>query len=160
MATASLEMGIDIGYIDLVCQIGSTRSIATFLQRVGRAGHSLGKIPKGRLFPLIRDELLESLALVPRRGPRALDAIEIPDAPLDILAQQIVAAVACEEWDEDDLFDLCAGPGRFASCAGGLRRHPAPAQRRRRAGIKRGAYLHRDRINGRLRARRGAGWRP
>src|SRR5436190_8926022 len=104
VATASLEMGIDIGYIDLVCQIGSPRAIATFLQRIGRSGHAVGALPKGRLFPLTRDELLECLALVRsvRRG--ILDRIEIPEAPLDILAQQIVAAVAADEWDEDALF--------------------------------------------------------
>lgn len=157
VATASLEMGIDIGYIDLVCQIGSTGNIATLLQRVGRAGHSLGKIPKGRLFPLSRDELMESLALVRavRRG--TLDAIPIPDAPLDILAQQIVAAVACEEWDESELFELCrqAWPYRnlarsdFDEIVHMLSEGIAPNS-------KRGAYLHRDRIHGRLRARRSA----
>ena len=157
VATASLEMGIDVGYIDLVCQVGSPRAIATFLQRVGRSGHSLGLTPKGRLFPLTRDELLECMALVRaiRRGE--LDRIEIPDAPLDILAQQIVAAVACDEWDEDALFELCrrAWPYRNLSrkrfdevvemLASGLT-----------AGTKRGLYLHRDRINGHVRARRGA----
>jgi ATP-dependent Lhr-like helicase len=157
VATASLEMGIDIGYIDLVCQIGSTGNIATFLQRVGRAGHALHKIPKGRLFPLSRDELIESLALV--RGVRkgGLDAIQIPDAPLDILAQQIVAAVACEEWDENELYALCrrAWPYRnlsrqdFDTIVHMLSEGVAPT-------AKRGAYLHRDLINGRLRARRGA----
>src|ERR1044071_8733446 len=107
VATASLELGIDIGYIDLVCQIGSPRSIATFLQRVGRAGHALGRIPKGRLFALTRDELLESLALVRavRRG--RLDRVEMPVAPLDILAQQIVASVASDDWNEDELFAMC-----------------------------------------------------
>ncbi len=157
VATASLEMGIDVGYIDLVCQIGSTGSIANLLQRVGRAGHSLGKIPKGRLFPLTRDELLESLALVRAVGRGHLDAIPIPDAPLDILAQQIVAAVACEEYDEDDLYHLVrrAWPFRdlkrddFDAIVHLLSEGVAP-------GTKRGAYLHRDRINGRLRARRGA----
>ena len=95
MATASLELGIDIGYVDLVCQIGSPRSIATFLQRVGRSGHALGGTPKGRLFPLSRDELVECAALVDsvRRGE--LDRLVMPDAPLDVLAQQIVAEVAC-----------------------------------------------------------------
>ena len=157
VATASLEMGIDIGYIDLVCQIGSTGNIATLLQRVGRAGHALHKIPKGRLFPLSRDELIESLALV--RGVRkgGLDAIQIPEAPLDILAQQIVAAVACEEWDENELYALVrrAWPYRnlsrqdFEAIIHMLSEGLAP-------GAKRGAYLHRDLINGRLRARRGA----
>jgi ATP-dependent helicase Lhr and Lhr-like helicase len=157
VATASLEMGIDIGYIDLVCQIGSTGSIANFLQRVGRAGHSLGKIPKGRLFPMTRDELVESMALLRavRRGH--LDAVEIPDAPLDILAQQIVAGVACEEWDEDELYDLVrrAWPYRdlaredFDAIVRMLSEGVAPTS-------KRGAYLHRDLIHGRLRARRSA----
>ncbi len=157
VATASLEMGIDIGYIDLVCQIGSTGSIANFLQRVGRAGHSLGKVPKGRLFPLTRDELLESLALV--RAVRAghLDAVVMPEAPLDILAQQIIAEVACGEMGEDELFALVrrAWPYRdlsradFDAMVHLVSEGVAP-------GSKRGAYLHRDAINNRLRARRGA----
>ena len=157
VATASLEMGIDIGYIDLVCQIGSPRSIATFLQRVGRSGHAVGALPKGRLFPLTRDELLESLALVRSVKSGKLDRIEIPIAPLDILAQQIVAAVACEEWDETQLFELCrrAWPYRdlarsdFDAIVKMLSDGVKP-------GTKAGAYLHRDQINGRLRARRPA----
>ena len=117
MATASLEMGIDIGYIDLVCQIGSPRSIATFLQRVGRSGHALGKTPKGRLFPLTRDELLECLAADPvgprGRARRDRDPAELP---LDILAQQIIAAVACDEWDEDERCSTAvAALGRFGT---------------------------------------------
>ena len=106
VATASLELGIDIGTVDLVCQIGSTRSIAVALQRVGRAGHWVGALPKGRLFATTRDELIECAALVRaiRRG--GLDRLEIPHAPLDILAQQIVAAAACEEFAEEDLFAL------------------------------------------------------
>jgi ATP-dependent helicase Lhr and Lhr-like helicase len=157
VATASLEMGIDIGYIDLVCQIGSPRSIATFLQRVGRAGHSLGKVPKGRLLPLSRDELMESLTLIRavRRG--RLDAVEIPQQPLDILAQQIVAAVGCEDWDETALFELFrkAWPYRalkredFDAIVEMLSEGIVP-------GTRRGAYLHRDVIHNRLRARRGA----
>ncbi len=157
VATASLEMGIDIGYIDLVCQIGSPRSIATFLQRVGRAGHSLGKVPKGRLFPLSRDELLESLALVRAVRAGQLDAIQIPEQPLDILAQQIVASVACEEWDESELFELCrrAWPYRNLSRADfeaiiELTSEGVSPK------LRRGAHLHRDRINGRVRARRSA----
>ncbi|HEX5105118.1 MAG TPA: DEAD/DEAH box helicase, partial [Pirellulaceae bacterium] len=157
VATASLEMGIDIGYIDLVCQIGSPRAIATFLQRVGRSGHAVGALPKGRLFPLTRDELLECLALIRavRRG--ILDRIEIPVAPLDILAQQIVAAVAADEWDETALFDLF----RRAAPYRDLQRKQFDAiVQMLSEGIKRGgkagAYLHRDQINGRLRARRGA----
>src|SRR3954468_9926413 len=157
VATASLELGIDIGYIDLVCQIGSPRSIATFLQRVGRAGHALGRIPKGRLFALTRDELLESLALIRavRRGH--LDRVVMPTAPLDILAQQIVATVAGDDWQEDDLFAMCrqAWPfvnlqrAEFDEVVGMLSDGISPSNRA-------GAYLHRDRINHRLRVRRGA----
>jgi ATP-dependent Lhr-like helicase len=106
VATASLELGIDVGYIDLVVQLGSPRSIATFLQRIGRAGHSLHAIPKGRLIALTRDELLECLALLRaiRRGN--LDAVKIPEKPLDVLVQQIVAETSFEEWNADDLFAL------------------------------------------------------
>src|SRR5262249_21394020 len=106
VATASLELGIDIGDVDLVCQLGSPRSIASFLQRVGRSGHAVGATPKGRLFPLSRDELVECTALVDsvRRGE--LDRLAIPDAPLDVLAQQIVAEVAARDWSEDELFAL------------------------------------------------------
>ncbi len=157
VATASLEMGIDIGYIDLVCQVGSPRSIAIFLQRIGRSGHALGKIPKGRLFPLTRDELLECMALVRSVRRRELDRIEVPELPLDILAQQIVAAVACEEWDESALYDRLRRawpyrnltPDDYEAVLKMVSEGVAP-------GSKRGAYLHRDRIGGRLRARRGA----
>ena len=157
VATASLEMGIDVGFIELVCQIGSPRSIATLLQRVGRSGHSLGVVPKGRLIPLTRDELLESLAIVRAVARGRLDRIEIPRAPLDILAQQIVAAAACDEWREDDLFAMVrrAWPYRqltradFDSVMIMLSEGVAP-----RTG--RGAYLHRDVLSGRVRARRGA----
>jgi ATP-dependent helicase Lhr and Lhr-like helicase len=157
VATASLELGIDIGYVDLVCQIGSPRSIATFLQRVGRAGHALGRIPKGRLFAMTRDELLEALALVYAVRQGRLDRIVMPVAPLDILAQQIVAAAACEDWDEDALFDLCreAWPyhglqrADFDSVVAMLSDGISPTNRS-------GAYLHRDRINGRVRGRRSA----
>ncbi|HEV3138265.1 MAG TPA: DEAD/DEAH box helicase, partial [Pirellulales bacterium] len=157
VATASLEMGIDIGYIDLVCQIGSPRAIATFLQRVGRAGHSLGKIPKGRLIPLTRDELVESLALIRAVHRGQLDRVEIPEQPLDILAQQIVASVACEEWDEDALLDLCRRAWPFRQLA----REDFDAIVRMLSegivpGSRRGTYLHRDAIHRRLRARRGA----
>src|SRR5262249_38672441 len=107
VATASLELGIDIGHIDLVCQLGTPRSIATFLQRVGRAGHSLGLVPRGRLFGLSREGLIDCRALVRAVREGRLDRGEMPRAPLDILAQQIVAAAACEEWDEDALFEVC-----------------------------------------------------
>ncbi len=107
VATASLELGIDIGSVDLVCQIGSPRSIAVALQRVGRAGHWIGAVPKGRLFATTRDELIECAALVRAIHSGELDKIEIPLAPLDILAQQLVAMCAAEDWKEDDLFALC-----------------------------------------------------
>jgi len=157
VATASLEMGIDIGYIDLVCQIGSTGSIANFLQRVGRAGHSLRKIPKGRLFPLTRDELLESFALVRAVRQGHLDAIVMPEQPLDILAQQIIAEVSTGEASEDDVYHLMrrAWPYRNLS----REDHDAIvhlASEGVARGSKQGAYLHRDAINSRLRARRGA----
>src|ERR1700751_260425 len=106
VATASLELGIDIGDVDLVCQIGSTRAINGFLQRVGRAGHSVGGTPKGRLFPLSRDELVECAALLDsvRRGE--LDRLAIPTKPLDVLAQQVVAETGAQDWDDTALFDL------------------------------------------------------
>jgi len=104
VATASLELGIDIGDVDLVVQLGPTWSIATLLQRVGRAGHGVGRTPKGRLFPLTQDELVASIALVDAVRRRDLDRTPIPDGPLDILAQQIVAACAAGEWKEDELF--------------------------------------------------------
>ncbi len=158
VATASLELGIDVGFIDLVIQIGSPRSIAVFLQRVGRSGHALGHVPKGRLFPLTRDELMECAALLRsvRRGD--LDRVVIPEAPLDILAQQIVAETACEEWPEDDLFRrfLAAWPyrhlprDRFDQVVTMLA--DGYATRVGRAG----AYLHHDRIGKRIKARRAA----
>ncbi|HLW78413.1 MAG TPA: DEAD/DEAH box helicase, partial [Terriglobia bacterium] len=158
VATASLELGIDIGTVDLVCQIESTRSISVALQRIGRAGHWRGAIPKGRLFAMTRDDLVECATLVRaiRRG--LLDPIEIPTAPLDILAQQIVAACASEDWREDDLFHLV----RRAHPYGELPRtdfdeilgmlSDGIAARRGRYG----AYLHRDRVNGRVKGRRGS----
>jgi ATP-dependent Lhr-like helicase len=158
IATASLELGIDIGHIDLVCQLGTPRSIATFLQRTGRAGHSLGAVPKGRLFALTREELVECAALMRAVGDGRLDRIQIPEASLDILSQQIVAAVACEDWDEDALFQMCrrAFPYRdlarsdYEAVLDMLGDGIAPAFGRW------GAYLHRDRVNRRLRARKGA----
>ena len=158
VATASLELGIDIGSVDLVCQLGSTRSIATLLQRVGRSGHAVGATPKGRLFPLSRDELVEAIALVRAIARGELDHLEVPDCPLDILAQQIVAAVAAEDWSEHELFDLVrrAWPFRdltretFDEVIGMLRDGFAGRTGRR------GSYLHHDRVNGKLRARRGA----
>ena len=158
VATASLELGIDIGEIDLVCQIGSPRSIGLLVQRVGRSGHTVGGVPKGKLFPLTRDEMLECAAL--SRGLRRgnLDTFAIPSWPLDVMAQQMVAACACEDWDEDGLFDLCrrAYPYRdlprdkFDQVVESLSQGFAPRQGRN------GAHLHRDGINHRLKGRRGA----
>ena len=158
VATASLELGIDIGNVDLVCQIGSPRSIGLLLQRVGRSGHSLGKTPKGRLFPLTRDELVECTSLVRAVRRNNLDTLSIPSWPLDVLAQQIVAACSSEEWEEDDLFQLIlrAYPYReltrekFDQVVEMLSRGVAPR------GGRTGAYLHRDGVNGKLRGRRGA----
>lgn len=128
VATASLELGIDIGEVELVCQLGSPRSIAALLQRVGRSGHSVGGTPKGRLFPLSRDDLVECAALLDciRRGE--LDALVIPRAPLDVLAQQIVAEVACREWDEDALYQLLSR-ALCRAAAGDLRRLGQDARR-------------------------------
>lgn len=158
VATASLELGIDIGSVDLVCQIGSTRSISVAWQRIGRAGHWHGAIPKGRIFATTRDELVESAALVHAMRHGHLDSIAIPQAPLDVLSQQIVAMCACEEWGEDDLFGAVrrAFPYRdlpradFDSVIEMLS-EGINARRGRY-----GAYLLRDRVNKRLHGRRGA----
>jgi ATP-dependent Lhr-like helicase len=158
VATASLELGIDIGPVELVCQLGSPRSIATFLQRVGRSGHTRGGTPKGRLYATTRDELVESAALLRavRRGD--LDRVTPPVAPLDILAQQIVASCAAEDWKEEDLFALVRRAAPFEALS---REDFEAVVEMLSEGIqtgrgKRAAYLHRDRINGMLRARRGA----
>src|SRR5881409_1447437 len=158
VATASLELGIDIGAVDLVCQIGSTRSIATLLQRVGRSGHHLAAVPKGRLFPLSRDELIECAALVRAAHERQLDRLIIPAHPLDILAQQIVATVACEEWQEDALFEMVRGAYPYRDVSrkdfDAVVQMLAEGFTTRRG--RRGAYVHYDGVNRRLRARRGA----
>jgi ATP-dependent helicase Lhr and Lhr-like helicase len=158
VATASLELGIDIGDVNLVCQIGSPRSIATFLQRVGRSGHAIGGTPKGRLFPLSRDDLVECVALIDsvRRGE--LDRLVIPERPLDVLAQQVVAEVAAQDWPEVELYDRLRRAWPFRS----LRREDFDAIARMLAeGFttrrgRRGALIHRDAVNRILRGRRGA----
>src|SRR6266852_719365 len=207
VATASLELGIDVGTIDLVCHLSSPRSIAVMLQRIGRAGHWRGAVPKGRIFPTTRDELVETSALVRSIRQGELDRLIIPDAPLDILAQQIVATCATaaginngalegtgakaqnsgdplprpegrgshpapqaaletatletatkDAWSEDELFSLVrrAYPYRdlarsdFDAIVEML--SEGIAARRGRYG----AYLHRDRVHGVLRPRRGA----
>ena len=158
VATASLELGIDIGDVDLVCQIGSPRSIAAFLQRVGRAGHHVGGVPKGRLFPTSRDELLESAALLDSVHRGELDALIMPPAPLDVLAQQIVAEVACREWDEDALFALVRRAWPYAALP---RKSFDEVVRMLADGFstrygQRASYLHRDAVHRRLRGRKGA----
>ncbi len=158
VATASLELGIDIGSVDLVCQIGSPRSIAVALQRVGRSGHWVGAMPKGRLFATTRDELLECAALVRAMRTGELDRLYIPDCPLDVLAQQIAAAAACEEWLEDDLFALVRATYPYRSLD---RREFDELLDMLGEGIatargRSGALVHRDRVNGRVRGRRGA----
>ena len=158
VATASLELGIDIGDVDLVCQLGSPRSIASFLQRVGRSGHAVGGTPKGRLFPQSRDDLGECAALLDavRRGE--LDTLRIERNALDVLAQQIVAEVSCREWDEQELFDTLRRAYPYASLSRedytAVVRMLADGYSTRRG--PRSAYLHRDAVNGVLRARRGA----
>jgi ATP-dependent helicase Lhr and Lhr-like helicase len=158
VATASLELGIDIGHVDLVCQLGTPRRISTFLQRVGRSGHTVHGTPKGRLFPLTRDELVESTALLQSVRAGKLDRIRMREQPLDVLSQQIVAETAAEDWPVDDLFALA--------------RRAYPYRRLERAAFddvvamvsqgfetrrgRRGALVHHDAIHGRLRGRRGA----
>src|SRR5713101_5430077 len=158
VATASLELGIDIGAIDLVCLIGSPRSISVGLQRIGRAGHWRGAVPKGRIFATTRDELLECAALVRAIRQGDLDRIAIPEAPLDILAQQIVAMCAAEDWNERELFQAVrrAYPYRDLTRAEFdeilvMLSEGIASSRGRYA-----AYLHRDRVNGVIRARRGS----
>ena len=158
VATASLELGIDIGSIDLVCQVNSPRAIAAAMQRVGRAGHWRGAIPKGRFFVTTRDDLVESAALIRAMRAGVLDRLEIPHCPIDVLMQQIVAACAAEPWEEDALFEV-------------LRRaHPYQELTRKEydeilcllaEGIEAsrgryGSYLLRDRVHGRVQSRRGA----
>ncbi len=158
VATASLELGIDIGEVDLVCQMGSPHRIATFLQRAGRSGHQLSGTPKARLFPLSRDDLVESVALLDAVGRDELDRIPIPDHPLDVLAQQIVAEVAMREWEERALYRLFKGayPYRELDEEVFLEvvRMLANGFNTRRG--RRGDYLHRDAVNGILRPRKSA----
>jgi ATP-dependent Lhr-like helicase len=158
VATASLELGIDIGEVDLVCQLGSPRAISTFLQRVGRSGHAVDGTPKGRLFPLSRDELVECAALIEATQRGELDRIVLPAQPLDVLAQQIVAEVAAREWKEDELFALFhrAWPYRALTRAefDEVVVMLADGFTTRRG--RRGALIHRDAVNGVLRSRRGS----
>ncbi|ESS73125.1 putative ATP-dependent helicase Lhr [Methyloglobulus morosus KoM1] len=158
VATASLELGIDIGDVDLVCQLGSPHSIAAFLQRVGRSGHSLEAIPKGRLFPLSRNDLLECAALLNAIAKDQLDSIKIPDYPLDVLSQQIVAEVACREWNERELFQALTLAWPYRTLTVGqytaVVKMLSDGYHTRRG--RRSAYLHRDAVQGVLRPRKGA----
>jgi ATP-dependent Lhr-like helicase len=158
VATASLELGIDIGHVDLVCQLGTPRRISTFLQRVGRSGHTVHGTPKGRLFPLTRDELVECTALIGSVHRGELDRIFIREKPLDVLAQQIVAESAAEDWRERELYELFrrAYPYRNLEAAefDEVVRMLAQGFATRRG--RRGALIHHDAVNGRIRGRRGA----
>lgn len=158
VATASLELGIDIGYVDLVCQIGSPRRIATLLQRVGRSGHTVRGTPKGRLFPLTRDDLVECTALLHAVQRRELDRVIIPEKPLDVLAQQIVAEAAAQDWQEDALFERLRGAWPYRTLERtefdevvSMLTHGFTTRRGRRA-----ALLHHDAVNRRIRGRRHA----
>ncbi len=159
VATASLELGIDIGPVELACQVGSPRAISTFLQRVGRSNHSRHGVPEGIIFPTTRDELVECAALLASVRKGRLDAVLPPVAPLDILAQQVIAEVAAaDEWKEDDLYQLVrrAAPYQHLSrddfdAVIELAAEGIPTGRGPRM-----AYLHRDQVNSVLRARRGA----
>jgi ATP-dependent Lhr-like helicase len=158
VATSSLELGIDIGDIDLVCQLGSPRAVNAFLQRVGRAGHAIGAIPKGRLFPLALDDLLECSALLDAVARGELDRIRVPAKPLDALAQHIVAETACREWPLDALYECCRRAQPYRELT--LREFEQVVQMladgySTRRG-RRGAYLHYDAVNRMLRGRRGA----
>jgi ATP-dependent Lhr-like helicase len=158
VATASLELGIDIGTVDLAIQIGSPRSIAVALQRFGRSGHWVGAKPRGIFFPTTRDELIECAALIHAIRSGDLERVAIPENALDILAQQIVAETSCQTWGEDDLFHLARASysyrqlprESFDAVVAMLSEGIATSRGRS------GALLHRDAVNQRLRGRRGA----
>ncbi|HET9466415.1 MAG TPA: DEAD/DEAH box helicase, partial [Gemmatimonadales bacterium] len=158
VATASLELGIDIGHVDLVTQLGTPRRISTFLQRVGRSGHSVHGLPKGRLFPLTRDELVECAALIRSVRQGQLDRLVIRDKPLDVLAQQIVAESAGEDWDEAEMYQLVCraypyrdlGRAEFDEVVQML----AQGFSTRRG--RRGALIHYDTVNRKIKGRRGS----
>jgi ATP-dependent Lhr-like helicase len=158
VATASLELGIDIGHVDLVCQIGSPHRIATLLQRVGRSGHTVSGLPKGRVFPTSRDDLVECAALLRAVRKGELDRIVVHDAPLDVLAQQIVAESACRDYAEDELFAVARRAWPYRDLA---RKDFDAVVQMTSDGFatkrgRRGALVHRDEVNGNIRGRRGA----
>jgi ATP-dependent Lhr-like helicase len=158
VATASLELGIDIGHVDLVCQIGSPHRIATLLQRVGRSGHTVSGLPKGRVFPTSRDDLVECAALLRAVRNGDLDRIVVHDAPLDVLAQQIVAESACRDYAEEELFDVMRRAWPYRDLArkdfDAVVQMTADGFATKRG--RRGALVHRDEVNGNIRGRRGA----
>src|SRR5687767_3584869 len=159
VATASLELGIDIGHVDLVCQISSPHRIATFLQRVGRSGHTIKGVPKGRIFPLTRDDLIECAAMVRAVHDGVLDQVSVPDKPLDVLAQQVVAEVSAEEeWNENALLNVFrrAYPYRNLEKAeyDEVVEMLARGYNTRRG--RRGALLHYDSLNKKIRSRKGS----
>jgi ATP-dependent Lhr-like helicase len=158
VATASLELGIDIGSVDLVCQIATTRAVAVAMQRVGRAGHWRGAVPKGRFFATTRDDLLEQAALLRKMTAGELDRLEVPEAPIDVLMQQVVAMCGAESWEEEALYNVVrrAWPYRNLTRTAfeevlALLHNGIESSRGRY-----GAYLLRDRVQGQLHARRGA----
>ncbi len=158
VATASLELGIDIGSIDLVVQVGSPRSIAVMLQRLGRSGHNKHSVSKGILYAMNRDELVECTALLRAIVEQNLDAVRLPDKPLDVLAQQLVAEIAAKDWHEDELFALVTRALAYVSLTRAefdqvvhlVAEGVSTSRGRSRV------HLHHDRVNGWLRARRGA----
>jgi ATP-dependent Lhr-like helicase len=158
IATGSLELGIDIGMVDLVCQINTTRAVAVAMQRVGRAGHWRGAIPKGRFFATTRDDLVEQAALIRKMRAGELDRLEIPESPTDVLMQQIVAACSAEPWEEDALFTVMRRAYPYRELT---REHFEELLHLLHEGIESsrgryGAYLLRDRVQGHLHPRRGA----
>jgi len=158
VATASLELGIDIGHVDLVCQIGSPHRIATLLQRVGRSGHTISGLPKGRVFPITRDDLIECAALLRSIKHGELDRIVSHDAPLDVLAQQIVAETSGADYGEDELFELIRRAWPYRDLARDdfdeVLQMVAEGYATKRG--RRGALVHRDEVNRRVRGRRGS----
>ncbi|MGK3994788.1 DEAD/DEAH box helicase [Sorangium sp. So ce1024] len=169
VATASLELGIDVGAVDLACLVGSPRSINVALQRVGRSGHALAATPRGRLFPLTRDQLVECAAIVRAARRGELDRMTSREGPLDVLAQQIIAACACEERDEDGLYALVRRAAPYADLprrdfdavvamvsGGAASAAEEGASAARGARQRAGSLVYRDAIGRRLRGRRGA----
>ncbi len=158
VATGSLELGIDVGAVELVCLVGSPRSVATAVQRAGRSGHVVGGTPKARFFPLTRDQLVECATIVRAAKRQMLDPVRLRDAPLDVMAQQIVAIVAAEERREDEVFSLVTRAAPYQALDRAVFDQvvamlaEGPSTRRGRAG----ALVHRDQVNGLLRGRRGS----